>query len=91
MTQTDAMILEDLIWDSKNPMDNPPVSKFKYLEVGDTFTFKGDKVTVTKFSKDGQGFFYEPQFRNPRINKYYMTFSFFLTTPHFKGKYKNRI
>jgi hypothetical protein len=67
-------------------MDNPPIIEFKYLKVGDEFTFKGDKVTVTKMTNDG--FFYEPQQRNPRVNSYYMTFDFFMNTPYFNGKYR---
>jgi hypothetical protein len=66
-------------------MDNPPIVEFKYLKVGDEFTFKGDKVKVIKITDNG--FFYEPQQRNPRINSYYMTFDFFMKTPYFRGKY----
>lgn len=71
---------------TEHSMDNPPVIEFKYLKVGDTFTFKGDKVTVTRMTNNG--FFYRPQEKNPRIRGYFMTFDFFMKTPYFNGKYR---
>ena len=39
-------------------MDNPIVEQFPHLNIGDTFTFKGEKLQVCHLSKSKNGFWY---------------------------------
>ena len=52
------------------------------LDVGDTFVFKGDRCKVTKTSKKGFNY----RVITDDLPDGYMTWSFYVTTPSFKGR-----
>jgi hypothetical protein len=55
---------------------------FPHLKVGDTFIFKGDRVTIIKNAKNGNGFWY----LTPQGEKCYMSYKFYMTTPSAFGR-----
>ncbi len=62
-------------------MDNPPITSWKLLDVGNSFVYKGNYCTVTKIKYNG--FHYDIQ--NSSV-KGYMTFKHYTTIPSYKAK-----
>ena len=62
-------------------MDEIKIETFPHLEVGNVFTFKDRKCTVTKMSKNG--FHYSVQ--NSDIPGF-MTYLYYMSTPSAKGR-----
>lgn len=64
-------------------MDNPPLITFPHLNKGDTFMFKGERVTVQELGKRGKGFWY---INTQTLQKGYMSFEYYMSTPSAKGR-----
>lgn len=63
-------------------MDNPIIIT-NPIDIGNSFIFKGDYCTVTRLSSNGNGFWYLSQSLGKDC---YMSFSFYSTTPSYRGK-----
>lgn len=76
------MIIETL-FGGEPSMDNPPIVTMPNVNIGDTFTFRGDYCTIKRMAKNKRGFWYEIQATGKEA---YMSFSFYAKTPSQKAK-----
>ncbi len=67
-------------------LTNQIPEEFSCVDVGYTFIYKGDRCTIKELSKRGFRFERESDPKKECI----MTYSFFLSIPHVRGKYKLR-
>jgi hypothetical protein len=72
------MIIIDTLFEGEPSMDNPPVTTFPNVSIGDVFTYKGERCTVTHLSRNKKGFFYKEQSSN---KSGFMFFWFYQTIP----------
>lgn len=71
------------LFNGEPSMDNPVVEQFPHLNIGDTFTFKGERLQVKHLSKSKNGFWY---INHGTLEEGYMSFEFYMSTPSAMGR-----
>ena len=66
-----------------NSMDNPKITSWNLMGIGDSFVYKGNYCTVTQIL----GFAFRYKIQNSTTTGY-MTFKHYTTTPSYKSKNK---
>lgn len=74
------MVVETL-FGGQPSIDNPPTVIFSALDIGDSFTHKGDRCVVKSVATNKRGFWFD---RNGITG--YMSFAFYMSTPSAAGR-----